>query len=53
MKKLVDFIKEEDGATAVEYALIVGLIAAGIIGAVTLLRDKIIAVFTSVTEAMP
>ncbi|MEW6327519.1 MAG: Flp family type IVb pilin [Thermodesulfobacteriota bacterium] len=53
MKKLVDFIKEEDGATAVEYALIVGLIAAGIIVAVTALRDKIVTVFTNVKNAMP
>jgi pilus assembly protein Flp/PilA len=32
---------EERGATAVEYALMVGLIAVGIIGAVVTLKDKI------------
>jgi pilus assembly protein Flp/PilA len=32
---------EERGATAVEYALMVGLIAVGIIGAVVALKDKI------------
>ena len=37
MKKLMKFFKEEDGATAPEYALMVGLIAVVIIAAVTLL----------------
>lgn len=37
LKKLIGFFKEEDGATAVEYALMVALIAAVIIGAVTAL----------------
>jgi pilus assembly protein Flp/PilA len=32
---------EERGATAVEYALMVGLIAVGIIGAVVALKDKV------------
>ena len=37
MKKLMRFFKEEDGATAVEYALMVALIAGAIVGAVTFL----------------
>jgi pilus assembly protein Flp/PilA len=32
---------EERGATAVEYALMVGLIAVGIIGAVVALKNKV------------
>ena len=35
MKKLINFFKDEEGATAVEYGLLVALIAVVIIGAVT------------------
>lgn len=45
MKKLINLFKEEDGATAVEYGIMVALIAVGIIAAVTILRDKLIALF--------
>ena len=37
MKKLTGFFREEEGATAIEYALMVALIAAVIVGAVTTL----------------
>ncbi len=40
---------EERGATAVEYALMVGLIAVGIIGAVVALKDKISGSFNKVS----
>lgn len=40
MQKLMNFFREEEGATAVEYALMVALIAAVIIGAVTLLGEN-------------
>jgi len=39
---------DERGATAVEYALMVGLIAVGIIGAVVTLKDKVANTFTKV-----
>ena len=39
-------LAREDGATAVEYALMVGLIAIAIIAAVTFLSDKIKAGFS-------
>ena len=32
MEKLLKFVKDEEGATAVEYGLLVALIAAGIVG---------------------
>jgi len=35
------FVKEEDGASAVEYALLVGLITVAMVGAVTLLSGNI------------
>jgi pilus assembly protein Flp/PilA len=42
----------EDGATAVEYALMVGLIAVGIITAVVALRNKVSSTFNNVNNAM-
>lgn len=43
--KISAFSKKEDGATAVEYALIVGLIAVAIIVAVSLLGSNISVLF--------
>jgi len=48
MKKLIQFFKEEDGATAVEYALMVALIAAVIIIAVQAIGEKASDVFDDV-----
>jgi pilus assembly protein Flp/PilA len=45
--------REEGGATAVEYALMVSLIAAVIILAVTALGTKSESTFTKVGNAMP
>jgi len=44
--------RNEDGATAVEYGLLVGLIAAVIIAAVTLLGTQINTLFTSITAKL-
>jgi len=52
MKKLIKFFKEEDGATAPEYGLMVALIAAVIIGAVTALGAAVQGTFGSVTTAI-
>lgn len=48
MKKLMKFFKEEDGATAVEYGLMVALIAVVIITAVSLLGTNLSDKFTDV-----
>ena len=40
IKKLSQFFKEEDGATAVEYGILVALIAGVIIAAVTFLGSS-------------
>ena len=46
-------IKEcERGATAVEYALMVALIAVAIIATVILLGDQLVAVFKRITDAL-
>jgi pilus assembly protein Flp/PilA len=54
---LVSFAKdrlqrEEKGATAVEYGLMVGLIAAVIVGTVLLLGGQLDDLFTKVTDAI-
>ncbi len=45
--------KEEDGATAVEYGLMVGLIAVAIITVVGFLGDDLAALFQDVVDALP
>jgi len=56
-KKLVDakirLTSEETGATAVEYGLIVGLIALVIIGAVGAFGGALGAMFTEMTTQLP
>jgi pilus assembly protein Flp/PilA len=44
--------REEKGATAVEYGLMVGLIAVVIIAAVTLLGTQLKELFTSITGSL-
>ena len=46
-------VQEEKGATAVEYGLLVGLIAVAIIVTVGLLGDQLNALFTQLTDALP
>lgn len=43
----------ESGATAVEYGLLVGLIAVGIIAALVILGPQLAGLFTDVTESLP
>ena len=44
--------RDDKGATAVEYGLMVSLIAVAIIAAVTLLGTQLVAIFTAVTAAL-
>jgi pilus assembly protein Flp/PilA len=52
MRFLTKFLKDESGATAIEYGLIAGLIAVVIIGAVAAVGTKISAKFTTVGNAL-
>ena len=53
MKKMMKrFVKDESGATAIEYGLIAALIAVVIIGAAKALGTTIQSTFQSVTSAM-
>ena len=48
-----DRVREEKGATAVEYGLLVGLIAVAIILTVTALGGQLEALFGEVSDAIP
>jgi pilus assembly protein Flp/PilA len=45
-------LRDESGATAIEYGLIAALIAVVIIGAVTTVGTKLSSTFTSVSNAL-
>jgi pilus assembly protein Flp/PilA len=49
---VVRFVKDESGATAIEYGLIAALIAVGIISAARALGTQISATFTTVKDTM-
>ncbi len=53
MKKLLRFLKDEDGVTAIEYGLIAALIAVGIIASVTAVGLKLKSTFNKVDAALP
>lgn len=52
IKKLRRFLTEEDGATAVEYALLAGGIFLAILGAVQLLGTELAALFQTVLDGV-
>ena len=52
MKLFSSFIRDESGATAIEYGLIAALIAVVIIGAVTAVGTSLSSTFTSVSNAL-
>jgi len=52
MKTLIMFFRDEQGATAVEYAIMVALIAAVIIGAVTLIGQSTNNTFDTMATAL-
>ncbi len=52
MKKLINFFKDEEGATAVEYGLLVALIAAVIVATVATLGGQINTAFNTIVTAL-
>ena len=46
IKSITEFMREEDGVTAIEYGLIASLVALGIIVGATLLGTQLNAMFT-------
>ena len=52
LNKMNQFMNNQDGATAIEYGLIAGLIAVVIIGATTTVGTKIKSAFTTVSTSI-
>ena len=52
MKRIREYFKNDKGATAVEYGIMVALIAAVIITVVGLLGQQLVTVFQSVVDAL-
>jgi pilus assembly protein Flp/PilA len=52
MKQILNLIRDESGATAIEYALIASLIAVAIITAVQTVGGKVSTVFTEVGNSL-
>ena len=54
MSKFVTrFMKNESGATAIEYGLIAALIAVVLVGALTVVGTRLNGTFTAVSNALP
>ncbi len=53
MKKLIRFLKDEEGVTAIEYGLIAALIAVGIVAAVTAVGFKLKTTYETVEGVLP
>ncbi len=53
MKKIMNFFKDEEGATAVEYGIMVAAIAAIIVTIVYAVGGKVLGAFNTVNTAMP
>jgi pilus assembly protein Flp/PilA len=52
MKQFARFLKDESGATAIEYGLIAALVSVVIIGALTTLGTKLDATFKAVSDKL-
>ena len=50
--RIIEFLKDEEGATAIEYALIAALIAVAAIAAMGLIGDGLAATFTKISTAL-
>jgi pilus assembly protein Flp/PilA len=53
MQLFNNFLRNESGATAIEYGLIAGLLSVVIIAAVTLVGTNLTAVFSQIASALP
>ena len=53
MNKLVRFVKDESGATAIEYGLIAALIAVAAIGAMQGIGTRLNTTFNNVSNHLP
>ncbi|MGI9451896.1 MAG: Flp family type IVb pilin [Geminicoccaceae bacterium] len=52
MKSIRDFLKNDSGATAIEYGLIAALVSVAIIGILGTLGDNLVNTFTTVSDSL-
>jgi len=50
MKRLMNFLRDEEGATAIEYGLVAAFIAAAVAVTVGLVGDRVDAIFEDVLD---
>jgi len=53
LQRMLAFLRDEEGASAIEYALLVALIALAIVAGATTLGTRIGAMFTSAADQLP
>ena len=53
MNKLVQFIKDEEGASMAEYALLIGLIVVAMITVLSTFQGKLAGTFTAAGDKLP
>ena len=53
LKRARRFIREEEGPTSVEYATLLGLIAAGVLVALSAFGDRVYAIYLALHTALP
>jgi pilus assembly protein Flp/PilA len=50
--KMISFVRDEDGATAIEYGLIAALVSVAAIGALTAMGSSLSTMFNTVSSAL-
>lgn len=53
MSRFMEFLRDEEGASAIEYALIAGLIAVAIVATLTTLGTDISTLFGTISSKIP
>ena len=53
MRKFMNFLRDEEGATAIEYSLLAALIAVVMIAGATAVGNKVNGTFNTVASRMP
>jgi len=53
MQKIKRFMQDEEGASAVEYGLIVGLIAIAIVAVLVLIGPRLSSTYSKVYDSLP
>lgn len=50
--RLIEFLQDEEGASAIEYALVAAMVAVALVTFVTPIRTAITGIFTSIQSAL-